>query len=64
MSAVDRSQAALHRQDLVRLRQDPREWRRRGLTPPAALDAMVRERVLGDGGLPVDPSYADFFTAD
>lgn len=63
MSLADRAAAALRRQDLVQLRQDPREWRRRGLTPPAALDAMVRERVLGDGALPLDPSYADFFTA-
>jgi hypothetical protein len=42
---------------LRRLRADPAEWRRRGLTPPDAITAMVEERL----GSPLDPSYADFF---
>ncbi|WP_175477448.1 hypothetical protein [Curtobacterium sp. MCBA15_008] len=48
---------------LEMLRAHPTEWRRRGLTPPAELDAMVAARVANTPGsrLPVDPSYADFF---
>jgi len=47
---------------LEMLRAHPTEWRRRGLTPPAELDAMVAARVATTGShLPVDPSYADFF---
>lgn len=39
--------------------RDPEQWRRRGLTPPEELDALVRVRV---GWLPVaEPTYADFF---
>ncbi|UBQ02313.1 hypothetical protein [Curtobacterium sp. TXMA1] len=40
--------------------RDPEQWRRRGLLPPAELDALVRARL---GWLAVeDPAYADFFT--
>lgn len=48
---------------LEMLRAHPTEWRRRGLTPPAELDAMVAVRVANTPGshLPIDPSYADFF---
>jgi len=46
------------------LRRDPLEWRRRGLTPPAALDALVHARVHGR---PVadaaELAYADFFAS-
>jgi hypothetical protein len=48
---------------IAQLRQNPIEWRRRGLTPPDVIQAMVQER-LAEPGLnqPVgDPSYADFF---
>lgn len=39
--------------------RDPDQWRRRGLLPPAELDALVHARL---GWLPVDdPTYADFF---
>lgn len=53
----------LDRETLATLRQNPIEWRRRGLTPPDALAAMVEARVSGTTKLrrPVDPSYADFF---
>jgi hypothetical protein len=50
----------LDRQTLETLRLDPTEWRRRGLTPPDAIAAMVEER-LNAGHAGVDPSYADFF---
>jgi hypothetical protein len=48
---------------LVQLRQNPMEWRRRGLTPPDVIRAMVEERLAEPGHTqPVgDPSYADFF---
>ncbi|AIV41042.1 MULTISPECIES: hypothetical protein [unclassified Curtobacterium] len=39
--------------------RDPEQWRRRGLLPPADVDALVHARL---GWLPVDdPAYADFF---
>lgn len=44
---------------LEELRRDPAEWRRRGLTPPDDLAAIVRSRV-GHGSV-ADPTYADFF---
>jgi hypothetical protein len=48
---------------LVQLRQNPLEWRRRGLTPPDVIQAMIEERLAEPGhNQPVgDPSYADFF---
>jgi hypothetical protein len=49
----------IERETLASLRKNPMEWRRRGLTPPDALRAMVEERIH-DGGK-ADPSYADFF---
>lgn len=49
---------------LAELRQYPREWRRRGLTPPAALDAIVTARLNDTVGLAAPkPTYADFFAA-
>lgn len=46
------------------LRRDPREWRVRGLTPPAAIDALVHARVYGRAVAPgSELSYADFFSA-
>ncbi|ROP74018.1 hypothetical protein [Curtobacterium sp. PhB115] len=49
---------------LDRLRQHPVEWRRRGLTPPHELAAMVAARLEEPTAahIPADPSYADFFT--
>lgn len=50
--------------DLEALRRSSAEWRRRGLTPPDAIAAMVAERVAGsaDGSsVGGDPAYADFF---
>ena len=51
--------------DLLRTR--PTEWRRRGLTPPDELTAIVAARVANTGAGHVraagEPSYADFFTA-
>jgi hypothetical protein len=48
---------------LAQLRQNPMEWRRRGLTPPDVIRAMVEERLSEPGHTqPVgDPSYSDFF---
>ena len=48
---------------LMQLRQDPLEWRRRGLTQPDVIRAMIEERLAQPGhNQPVgDPSYADFF---
>lgn len=45
------------------LRQRPVEWRRRGLTPPSELNAIVAARLDGPGStfVPAEPSYADFF---
>ncbi|WIE83220.1 hypothetical protein [Curtobacterium sp. MCPF17_021] len=44
------------------LRSEPVEWRRRGLTPPAELDAIIARRLAGAvRGVPADPTYADFF---
>ncbi len=44
---------------VVDARGDPGQWRRRGLTPPAELAAMVEARL---GWLPIDdPTSADFF---
>jgi hypothetical protein len=53
----------LDRETLNALRQNPTEWRRRGLTPPDALAEMVEARVSGTSRMrrPLDPSYADFF---
>ncbi|MBT2502208.1 hypothetical protein [Curtobacterium sp. ISL-83] len=49
---------------LDELRQFPGEWRRRGLMPPHALEAMVAARLAmhHHTGTP-DPTYADFFSA-
>jgi hypothetical protein len=49
--------------NLVQLRQNPMEWRRRGLTPPDVIRAMVEERLAEPGHTQsfTDPSYADFF---
>lgn len=50
--------------DLDSLRRSASEWRRRGLTPPDAIAAMVAERVGASAGGPLgsgDPVYADFF---
>lgn len=46
------------------LRRHPGEWRRRGLTPPSELDALVAARVAGyeRSAAPAEPAYADFFT--
>ncbi len=41
-------------------RRDSAEWRRRGLTPPEELAALVSAR-LHD--LPAAPTYGDFFQA-
>jgi len=48
---------------LMQLRANPVEWRRRGLTPPDAIQAMVEERLAqpGHAQLVGDPSYQDFF---
>jgi hypothetical protein len=48
---------------LVQLRQNPMEWRRRGLTPPDVIQSMIEQRLAEPGhNQPVgDPSYADFF---
>ncbi|MBT1680366.1 hypothetical protein [Curtobacterium aurantiacum] len=44
------------------LRDRPGEWRRRGMTPPSELDAIVERRLAGVvRGVPTDPTYADFF---
>lgn len=49
--------------DITQLRANPLEWRRRGLTPPDVIQAMVEERLREPGhSQPVgDPSYSDFF---
>jgi len=46
------------------LRRHPVEWRRRGLTPPSELDALVAARVAGyeRSAAPAEPAYADFFS--
>ncbi|MGN7190393.1 MULTISPECIES: hypothetical protein [unclassified Curtobacterium] len=48
---------------LMQLRANPMEWRRRGLTPPDVIQAMIEERLAEPGhSQPVgDPSYQDFF---
>jgi hypothetical protein len=48
---------------ISKLRANPVEWRRRGLTPPDVIQAMVEARLAEPGhNQPVgDPSYADFF---
>ncbi|MEN0101624.1 hypothetical protein ACO0E1_05415 [Curtobacterium sp. RRHDQ66] len=48
---------------LSQLRQNPVEWRRRGLTPPDVIQAMVNERLAepGHNAPMTNPSYADFF---
>jgi hypothetical protein len=45
------------------LRRHPVEWRRRGLTPPSELDALVAARIAGyeRSAAPAEPAYADFF---
>lgn len=54
----------LDRTTINHLRQYPTEWRRRGLTPPADLDAIVTARINQAPPYPVrEPAYADFFTA-
>jgi hypothetical protein len=52
--------------DLQTLRRSAAEWRRRGLTPPEAIEAMVTARI-NEGPFPhagggQDPAYADFFS--
>lgn len=52
------------RTTIAMLRQNPMEWRRRGLTPPAALQAMVDAKIRSYDPQPAaEPSYADFFVA-
>ncbi|MCA5922292.1 MULTISPECIES: hypothetical protein [Curtobacterium] len=48
---------------LKQLRSNPVEWRRRGLTPPDVIQAMIEQRLAEPGhSQPVgDPSYQDFF---
>ncbi|MBF4595783.1 MULTISPECIES: hypothetical protein [Curtobacterium] len=48
---------------LNQLRSNPVEWRRRGLTPPDVIQAMIEQRLAEPGhSQPVgDPSYQDFF---
>ncbi len=41
------------------LHRDPEQWRRRGLTPPSELEALVRARLGWMAA--ADPTYADFF---
>jgi hypothetical protein len=47
------------------LRRHPMEWRRRGLTPPSELDALVAARIEGTerSFVTAEPAYADFFAA-
>jgi hypothetical protein len=49
------------------LRADPREWLRRGMLSPSALDALVEARLRAPGErgseYHADPVYADFFVA-
>ena len=46
------------------LRAQPLEWRRRGLTTPTELEALITRRLSGVvRGVPADPTYADFFVA-
>lgn len=57
-----------HQLDLQTLRRSASEWRRRGLTPPDAIEAMVTARInsgpFPHGGGAQDPAYADFFSED
>jgi len=55
----------LDRQALASLRQHPTEWRRRGLTPPDELAAIVAARLHEPMTQTYgrEPAYADFFTA-
>ena len=48
---------------LNQLRSNQVEWRRRGLTPPDVIQAMIEQRLAEPGhSQPVgDPSYQDFF---
>ncbi len=48
---------------LNQLRSNPVEWRRRGLTPPDVIQAMIEQRLAEPGhSQPVgDPSYQYFF---
>lgn len=52
---------------LTDLRADPREWLRRGMLSPSALDALVEARLRAPGErgheYQPDPTYADFFTS-
>lgn len=54
--------------DLQTLRRSAAEWRRRGLTPPDAIEAMVTARInsgpFPHAGGDQDPAYADFFSDD
>ncbi|KQO61449.1 hypothetical protein [Curtobacterium sp. Leaf261] len=55
-----------HQHDLQTLRRSASEWRRRGLTPPEAIEAMVTARInsgpFPHAGGAQDPAYADFFS--
>ncbi len=41
---------------LLQLRNDPKEWHRRGLRSPAEIELLVHERLI-----PNEPCYHDFF---
>jgi hypothetical protein len=43
------------------LRHYASEWRKRGLTPPDDLDALVRARIAGRPTRAREAVYADFF---
>ncbi|WP_146244054.1 hypothetical protein [Curtobacterium sp. MCBD17_013] len=45
--------------ELDALRRSPREWRRRGLTPPSELAAMIEARLREDSSTTVSPQAAD-----
>ena len=47
------------------LRAHPSEWHRRGMTSPAEIAEMVAVRLHASDRqfAPIEPSYADFFTA-
>lgn len=55
----------IDRQALAALRQHPTEWRRRGLTPPDELAAIVAARLHEPMTQTYgrEPAYADFFAA-
>lgn len=78
MSIDRRHDPILRGSILARLRQDPSEWRRHGLTPPDELARIVAEHLntpplasCDNGGNVPDPNerytdtdavYSDFFT--